>query len=64
MPAFAVAGNLPAVGAVVAKVAKPEQDLRFDMPTVGVQTIESMLAVDAKAIVMEAGKTLLVEREK
>ena len=57
-------GELACGGAVVAKVAKPEQDLRFDMPTVGVQTIESMLAVDAKAIVMEAGKTLLVEREK
>ena len=57
-------GELACGGAVVAKVAKPEQDLRFDMPTIGVQTIESMLAADVRAIVMEAGKTLLVEREK
>lgn len=50
--------------AVVAKVAKPKQDNRFDMPAVGVQTIESMIEAGAKALVMEAGKTLLVEKEK
>lgn len=57
-------GQLACGGAVVAKVAKPNQDLRFDMPTVGVQTINSMLETGAGALVMEAGKTLLVEREK
>lgn len=50
--------------AVVAKTAKPAQDNRFDMPSVGVRTIESMLAAGASGIVMEAGRTLLVDRER
>lgn len=57
-------GQLARGNAVVAKVAKPKQDNRFDMPAVGVQTIESMIEAGAKALVMEAGKTLLVEKEK
>lgn len=57
-------GGVLAADAVVAKVAKPKQDVRFDMPTVGTKTLESMIAAGAKALVMEAGKTLLVEREK
>lgn len=57
-------GGALAADAVVAKVAKPKQDVRFDMPTVGTKTIESMIAAGAKALVMEAGKTLLVERKK
>ena len=49
---------------IVAKTAKPAQDNRFDMPSVGVRTIESMIAAGAAGIVMEAGRTLLVERER
>lgn len=49
---------------IVAKTAKPAQDNRFDMPSVGVKTIESMIAAGAAGIVIEAGRTLLVEREK
>lgn len=49
---------------IVAKTAKPAQDNRFDMPSVGVKTIESMIAVGAAGIVMEAEKTLFVEREQ
>ena len=51
-------------GVIVAKSAKPAQDNRFDMPSVGVRTIESMIAAGAAGIVMEAGRTLLVERER
>lgn len=51
-------------GVIVAKTAKPAQDNRFDMPSVGVRTIESMIAAGAAGIVMEAGRTLLVERER
>ena len=51
-------------GVIVAKTAKPAQDNRFDMPSVGVRTIESMIAARAAGIVMEAGRTLLVERER
>lgn len=57
-------GRLGRGGVIVAKVAKPEQDLRFDMPTVGIKTLESMIEAGAKGLVLEAGKTLLVDREK
>lgn len=50
--------------AVVLKVAKPSQDLRFDVPAVGLQTIASMRAVGARVLVLEAGKTLLFDRDQ
>lgn len=49
-------------GVIVAKTAKPAQDNRFDVPSVGVTTIESMIAAGAVGIVIEAGSTLLVGR--
>ncbi|MDD3396187.1 MAG: UDP-2,3-diacylglucosamine diphosphatase LpxI [Acidaminococcaceae bacterium] len=49
---------------IVAKTAKPQQDNRFDMPAVGLKTIQSMVQAGAKGIVMEAGRTLLVEKEQ
>lgn len=51
-------------GAVVAKVSKPQQDNRFDVPTVGYHTVEQMAKFGATALAIEAGKTLLVEREQ
>lgn len=57
-------GRLAREGAVVAKVAKPLQDNRFDVPAVGLTTLKSMLEVGAKALVIEAGATLLAEREE
>ncbi len=57
-------GQLANGGAVVAKVSKPKQDNRFDVPTVGLRTIEVMAEAGATALVIEAGKTLLVDREK
>ncbi|MBQ1335844.1 MAG: LpxI family protein, partial [Selenomonadaceae bacterium] len=57
-------GALANGGAVIAKVAKPQQDNRFDVPTVGLKTIETMVSVKASALAIEADKTLLVEREK
>ncbi|MCR5176187.1 MAG: UDP-2,3-diacylglucosamine diphosphatase LpxI [Anaerovibrio sp.] len=57
-------GELARGGAVVAKVAKPKQDFRFDVPAVGVTTLESMIAVGAKALVIEAGRTLLVDKAR
>lgn len=51
-------------GVTVAKVAKPSQDLRFDVPSVGPDTIRAMQEGGAAALVIEAGKTLLVDREK
>jgi len=46
---------------VVVKVAKPEQDMRFDVPTVGVQTIESMKAAGSSVLAIEAGRTILID---
>ena len=57
-------GALARNGAVVVKTAKPNQDNRFDIPAVGEKTIESMLAVKASVLAIEAEKTLIVDREK
>ena len=56
-------GNFARKGAVMVKVAKPNQDMRFDVPVIGVETIR--IAADAKlrAIAIEAGKTLLLEKD-
>ena len=56
-------GKLANGGAVVAKVSKPNQDNRFDVPTVGKRTVEVMAEVGATALAIEADKTLLVDRE-
>ncbi len=50
--------------AVVVKVAKPKQDLRFDVPAIGPDTVESMHACGCMVLAVEAGKTLLLERGK
>lgn len=53
----------PAGGMVVVKVAKPQQDPRFDMPTVGIGTLRSLVAARARVLAIEAGKTILVDGE-
>lgn len=58
------AGRLcPTGGMTVVKVAKPQQDLRFDMPTIGVGTLESLAAAGATTLVIEAGQTILIDRD-
>ena len=47
----------------VVKVAKPRQDMRFDVPVAGVPTIEAMKAAGATCLCVEAGRTLLFDRE-
>ena len=49
---------------VVVKVAKPDQDMRFDVPVIGLPTIERMTAAGATAIQLTAGKTLLFDRSE
>ncbi len=51
-------------GWTLVKTAKPDQDMRFDVPTVGPETIENLHANGANALVVEAGKTLVVDAEK
>jgi DUF1009 family protein len=48
---------------VVVKVAKPQQDLRFDMPTIGVGTLQSLRAAGARVLAIETGRTILVDAE-
>ena len=55
-------GTLGGAGSVVVKVSKPKQDERFDVPTIGKNTIESMIKVQAKILAIEAGKTFFVEK--
>jgi hypothetical protein len=47
----------------VVKVAKPNQDMRFDVPVIGIKTIETMIAAGATCLSVEAGRTLLFDRE-
>lgn len=48
---------------VVVKVSKPDQDMRFDVPVVGVKTVEVMARSNARVLAIDAGATLLFERE-
>jgi UDP-2,3-diacylglucosamine hydrolase len=50
-------------GAVAVKVAKPNHDMRFDIPCVGPQTLEACAAARISVLALEAGKTLLLEQE-
>jgi len=55
-----IAGGQPLT---VVKVSKPQQDMRFDVPVVGVKTIEVMRRSNATALAIDARRTLLFERE-
>jgi DUF1009 family protein len=56
-------GGLAREGAIVVKVAKPNQDMRFDVPVIGVETIRIAAEARVRVIAVEAGKTLLLERD-
>jgi DUF1009 family protein len=56
-------GELATEGAVVVKRSKPQQDLRFDLPAIGPRTIEVMASVKASVLAVEAGRTILLDRE-
>ncbi len=55
-------GGLAREKAVVVKVSKPKQDLRFDVPCVGMETISTMIRVKAAVLAVEAGRTLMFDR--
>ena len=56
-------GHLAKDGAVVVKRCKPQQDLRFDLPAVGPRTIEIMASVNASVLAVEAGRTVILDRD-
>jgi DUF1009 family protein len=60
---IARAGQLAGGGVRIIKVAKPNQDMRFDVPVIGVSTIEAMKAVGADTLSVDAGKTLMIDGE-
>ncbi|MBI2804547.1 MAG: UDP-2,3-diacylglucosamine diphosphatase LpxI [Planctomycetes bacterium] len=51
-------------GIVVVKVAKPQQDMRFDVPTIGCNTIESMKQAGARVLAIEADRTIVIDQEE
>ncbi len=55
-------GTLARKGAIMVKVAKPNQDMRFDVPVIGVETIKVAAAANLRVVAIEAGKTLLLEQ--
>jgi DUF1009 family protein len=57
------AGRLAGPGATVVKVAKPRQDMRFDVPVVGPATLEAMREAGASVLALDAGKALLIDKD-
>ena len=57
------AGHLAGPGVRIIKVAKPNQDMRFDVPVVGLMTVKAMRIAGASAISVDAGKTLILDGE-
>jgi DUF1009 family protein len=58
---IARAGHLAGPGVRVVKVAKPKQDMRFDVPVVGFATIQAMRVAGASALSIDAGRTLVLD---
>jgi len=56
-------GKIAQTGAVIVKTSKPNQDLRFDVPVIGPRTIKTMIKTDAKCLAIEAGKTLIIDKD-
>ncbi len=57
-------GKLGGKGGVVVKRTKPQQDLRFDLPAIGPQTIQAMISVQATVLAIEAGRTVMIDRKE
>lgn len=58
------AGELVRGRLTVVKIAKPDQDMRFDVPVVGIPTINSMVSAGATCLCLTAGKTLMFDRDE
>ena len=57
------AGEIAGAGCVVVKVARPRQDLRFDIPVIGSRTLQALIDAKVQVLALEAGKTLLLDKE-
>jgi UDP-2,3-diacylglucosamine hydrolase len=56
------AGRIAGPGTTVVKVSKPRQDMRFDVPVVGVSTLDAMLEAGSRVLAVDAERTLLIDR--
>jgi DUF1009 family protein len=56
-------GEIAREGAVVVKMSKPDQDLRFDVPVIGPGTIKQMQKSRCACLAVEAGKTIIIDRD-
>jgi DUF1009 family protein len=58
------AGKLAGKGLVIVKVSRPNQDMRFDLPVVGLLTIKNLIKVKASCLAIEAEKTIFLDKDK
>jgi len=58
------AGSIAKEGVVIVKVSKPNQDMRFDIPVVGFNTLKNLVKIKAACLAIEAGKTLFIDRQE
>ena len=58
------AGLITGGGITVVKVSKPKQDMRFDIPVVGLSTVKNLIKAGAKCLAIEAGKTIFIDKEQ
>lgn len=57
-------GTLAGEGVILIKMPRPQQDMRVDIPVVGIGTIENLIKIKARGVVVKSGKMLFVEKEK
>jgi hypothetical protein len=57
------AGKIARGGITVIKAAKPKQDMRFDIPVIGLKTIQNLIKAGAKCLAVEADRTLFIDRD-
>jgi len=57
-------GRLAGQGAVVVKLSRPQQDMRYDVPVVGVKTLGVMKAVEASVLALEARRCIILDKER
>ncbi|MCM8782550.1 MAG: LpxI family protein, partial [Candidatus Omnitrophica bacterium] len=58
------AAKLAGKGLVIVKVSRPSQDMRFDLPVVGLNTIKNLIKIKASCLAMEAEKTIFLDEDK
>jgi len=58
------AGKIAGGGIIVVKVSKPKQDMRFDIPVVGLNTVKNLIKAKAMCLAIEADRTLFIDKEQ